>query len=226
VAFLLRLHFLSLPIVFFSRMTKPRQPKKFPDIASAGSLLLANMRRNINLSDKDEQLVLATCTIMSVHRKEYFHHEGEVAGHLAFVLSGCMRSYFTDTNGFEHTVQFAIEDWWITDMMSYIRQEPGRLNIDALEPTTLLLMSRKDQLQLFELCPKVEKFFRIMLEKSLASQQLRIIENLSLPATERYLNFIKRYPLLTNRISQIQIASYLGITPEFLSKIRRQLMSK
>lgn len=207
-------------------MTKPRLPKKFPNKETAGALLLANMRRNIKISTKDEKLILAASILLSVPKKEFFHHEGQVNEYSAFVLSGCMRSYFTDTNGFEHTVQFAVEDWWITDMMSYIKQEPGKLNIDALEPTTLLLISRRDQLQLYDQCPTVEKYFRILLEKSLASQQLRIIENLSLPATERYLNFIQRYPQLTNRISQIQIASYLGITPEFLSKIRRQLAGK
>jgi len=207
-------------------MTKPRQPKKFPDMASAGKLLLANLSKHIKLTNKHEQLILAAFSLISIPKKGFFHREGEISEYTGFVLSGCLRSYFADSNGFEHTVQFAFEDWWISDMMSYIKKEPGKLNIDALEPTTLLVISRKDQLQLIELCPAVEKYFRIILEKSLASQQLRIIENLSLPATERYLNFIARYPQLANRISQIHIASYLGITPEFLSKIRRQLVGK
>jgi CRP-like cAMP-binding protein len=131
-----------------------------------------------------------------------------------------MRSYYVDINGFEHILQFAIEYWWITDMMSFTKKTEAKLNIDALEDTEMLLITREQQLNLFEKIPKLEKYFRIITENGLISYQNRLLESMSLHAPERYANFIKRYPALNKRLPQTQIAAYLGITPVFLSKIR------
>ena len=139
-------------------------------------------------------------------------------------MSGCLRSYFIDANGFEHILQFAIEDWWIADMMSITTQRPGNLAIDALEDSEVMLLSRENQLKLFDECPKFERYFRIITENGMVSFQRRVLENISLPAAERYKNFAKRYPVMVQRLPQTQVASYLGITPEFLSKIRHQMM--
>lgn len=190
------------------------------------NLLLDNIRKHISLSESDIELLMSVIHTKKLKRKQFLTQEDEVSKYSAFVLSGCMRSFFTDANGFEHNLQFAIEDWWITDMMSFTTQKPGRLNIEALEDTEMLIITRDDQLKLFNSCPKFEKYFRIITENGFVSAQNRLLDNMSLPATDRYLNFSKKYPQLLQRLPQVQIAAYLGITPEFLSKIRHQLAKR
>jgi CRP-like cAMP-binding protein len=185
-------------------------------------LLIANIERFIKLTDEEKYMILSIMQSKKIRKRQYFIQEGDTSRHSAFVLKGCMRSYFVDTNGFEHILQFAIEDWWITDLMSTITGKPARLNVDALEDTEVLLLPREDQLELFEKCPKFEKYFRIITENGMISSQQRLLDNLSLPAIDRYNNFVQKYPLFAQRIPQTQIAAYLGITPEFLSKIRNQ----
>jgi len=185
-------------------------------------LLIANIERFITLTDEEKYMILSIMQSKKIRKRQYLIQEGDTSRHSAFVLKGCMRSYFVDTNGFEHILQFAIEDWWITDLMSTITGKPARLNVDALEDTEVLLLPREDQLELFEKCPKFEKYFRIITENGMISSQQRLLDNLSLPAIDRYNNFVQKYPLFAQRIPQTQIAAYLGITPEFLSKIRNQ----
>jgi len=187
-------------------------------------LLLANIAKHISLNDKEKELFLSYLSAKKIRKRQYLVQEGEHSKYSAFVLSGCLRSYFIDANGFEHILQFAIEDWWIADMMSITTQKPGNLAIDALEDSEVLLLSRENQLKLFDECPKFERYFRIITENGMVSFQRRVLENISLPAAERYKNFAKRYPIMVQRLPQTQIASYLGITPEFLSKIRHQMM--
>ncbi len=190
------------------------------------NLLLDNIRKHISLSSEDIELLMSVVHTKKLRRKQFLTQEDEVSKYSAFVLSGCLRSFFIDANGFEHNLQFAIEDWWITDMMSFTTQKPGKLNIEALEDTEMLIITRDDQLKLFNSCPKFEKYFRIITENGFVSAQNRLLDNMSLPATDRYLNFSKKYPQLLQRLPQVQIAAYLGITPEFLSKIRHQLAKK
>ncbi len=187
-------------------------------------LLLANIAKHISLNEKEKELFLSYLSIKKIRKRQYLVQEGEQSKYSAFVLSGCLRSYFIDANGFEHILQFAIEDWWIADMMSITTQKPGNLAIDALEDSEVMLLSRENQLKLFDECPKFERYFRIITENGMVSFQRRVLENISLPAAERYKNFAKRYPVMVQRLPQTQVASYLGITPEFLSKIRHQMM--
>lgn len=187
-------------------------------------LLLANIAKRISLNKKEKELFLSYLSTKKIRKRQYLVQEGEQNKYSAFVLSGCLRSYFIDANGFEHILQFAIEDWWIADMMSITTQRPGNLAIDALEDSEVMLLSRENQLKLFDECPKFERYFRIITENGMVSFQRRVLENISLPAAERYKNFAKRYPVMVQRLPQTQVASYLGITPEFLSKIRHQMM--
>jgi CRP-like cAMP-binding protein len=187
-------------------------------------LLLANIAKHISLNEKEKELFLSYLSAKKIRKRQYLVQEGEQSKYSAFVLSGCLRSYFIDANGFEHILQFAIEDWWIADMMSITTQKPGNLAIDALEDSEVMLLSRENQLKLFDECPKFERYFRIITENGMVSFQRRVLENISLPAAERYKNFAKRYPVMVQRLPQTQVASYLGITPEFLSKIRHQMM--
>ena len=128
-----------------------------------------------------------------------------------------------DENGKEHNLQFAIENWWIGDIGSFHSEHPSKLNIEAIENSVILQIKKEDQLKLFVDFPKFERIFRVFTENALVSLQKRVLQNISSTAEERYLDFMDKHPHLFNRISNVQIASYLGVTPEFLSIIRKRL---
>ncbi len=185
-------------------------------------LLLHTFSKHINITEQELTVVLNRMRKKTVKKKQYLLQADQVAKDAAFVVSGCLRSYSIDDNGFEHILQFAPPGWWITDMFSFISEQPGNLFIDAIENTELLLLSRKDQLALFDELPKLERYFRIVTEKSLVNSRQRLVENLSLTAKERYERFCNIYPTLINTLPQKQIASFIGVTPEFLSKMKSQ----
>lgn len=134
--------------------------------------------------------------------------------------------YMLDYYGKEHNLQFAIENWWIGDIASFHSEEPSRFYIEAIENSTILQIKKEDQLRLFVDYPKFNRIFRVFTENELVSYQRRVIQNISSTAEERYIDFINRYPEFFNRISNVQIASFLGITPEYLSTIRKKKLSK
>lgn len=185
-------------------------------------LLLHTFSKHINITEQELTVILNRMRKKTVKKKQYLLQADQVAKDAAFVVSGCLRSYSIDDNGFEHILQFAPQGWWITDMFSFISEQPGNLFIDAIENTELLLLSRKDQLALFDELPKLERYFRIVTEKSLVNSRQRLVENLSLTAKERYERFCNIYPTLINTLPQKQIASFIGVTPEFLSKMKSQ----
>jgi CRP/FNR family transcriptional regulator, anaerobic regulatory protein len=189
-------------------------------------LLLQHISKHISLDKEEEGQIIAQLKGRKLRKKQFLLQEGDVQRQRAFVTTGCLRSYSIDKNGFEHVLQFAPAGWWIGDMRSYIMQEPGILNIDAIEDSELLLLSKEAVDQLFLTIPKLERLFRILTENSLATYQQRLIDNLSLPAIERYNNFCRLYPSLIELLPQKQIASYIGVTPEFLSKMLRQQTEK
>jgi len=189
-------------------------------------LIIDNIQKHVSLTEYEKNLFISFLSTKHIKKREFFLQEGEINTHAVFVLSGCLRAYRVDENGFEHILQFAIEDWWIIDVMSFISQKKSYLTIDAIENSHLALLSREHQLELFNKCPKFERYFRIITENRMASLQCRILEHISLPAAERYANFVKDYPKFMLRLPQNQIAAYLGITPEFLSKIRHKTPNK
>ncbi len=188
-------------------------------------LFLDNMRRHVRLSEEEEALVLSKLRPVRLKRKEHLLKQGQVARDLAFVIEGCLRAYALDDNGFEHILQFAPSGWWISDMSSVISRRDSLLNVDAIKPSEVLLLSREDQLTLFDEVPKLERYFRVLTENGLVSSRMRLIENLSLTARQRYQRFCQTYPNLINEIPQKYIASFIGVTPEFLSKIRGEKLS-
>lgn len=190
------------------------------------TLLLDSIKKHISLKKEDEDLLLALVTFKTLKRKEVLINANEVNQFSVFVLSGCLRSYSLDRNGFEHIIQFAPKGWWIADIYSLISGEPGKLWVDALEDSELLVLTRSDQEKLFKKAPVFERFFRIIIENSVASQHSRLMDYLSLSAQERYEAFCKRYPSLMQSLPQKLIASYIGVTPEFLSKMRAGLLKK
>lgn len=189
-------------------------------------LLLEHISKHISLDKEEEGNIIAHLKSKKLRKKQFLLQEGDIQKQRAFVTSGCLRSYSIDKNGFEHVLQFAPAGWWIGDMRSYIMQQPGILYIDAIDDSELLLLSKEAIDQLFLTIPKLERLFRILTENSLATYQQRLIDNLSLPAIERYNNFCRLYPSLIELLPQKQIASYIGVTPEFLSKMLRQRTDK
>ncbi len=159
-----------------------------------------------------------------VKRKQFILQEGDICTHSTFVLEGCIKMYFVDNNGKEHNLQFAIENWWIGDIGSFYSEEPSKLYIEAVEDSIILQSKKEDQLRLFVDYPKFNRIFRVLAENAMVGLQRRVLQNISSTAEERYLDFLQRHPHLFNRISNVQIASYLGVTPEFLSTIRKKIV--
>jgi CRP-like cAMP-binding protein len=182
-------------------------------------LLLENIRRHIRLSEEDKDYLLSLLQSKKIRRKTFFQQEGDITRAAVFVTSGLLRMYSIDKNGFEHILQFAPPGWWIGDMKSYVTQQPGNLYIDALEDSEVLLLEKRSLDSLYEKVPAFERFFRILAENALSTYQQRLIDNLSLPALDRYNNFCRLYPSLIECLPQKQVAAYIGVTPEFLSKM-------
>jgi CRP-like cAMP-binding protein len=189
------------------------------------ALFLENMRRHVKLTEEEEAVVLSKLRPVHLKRREFLLKQGQVARELAFVVEGCLRAYALDDNGFEHILQFAPAGWWISDMSSVISRSESLLNVDAIKPSQVLVLSREDQLALFDEVPRLERYFRVLTENGLVSSRMRLIENLSLTARQRYQRFCQTYPNLINEIPQKYIASFIGVTPEFLSKIRGEKLS-
>jgi CRP-like cAMP-binding protein len=187
------------------------------------TLILKNVSRHIQLNPHEQEYFLSLLQTRELPRKSYLLRQGEICRSENFVLKGCLRAYTTDEDGTEHIVMFGPQDWWISDLASFLSQRPATYTIDALEDTTLLQISKTDLEKLYGKIPKFERFFRLLLQNAFVAQQDRIQQNLSFTAELRYLDFIKKYPRLEQLVSQKQIASYLGITPVFLSMIRRKL---
>ena len=158
-----------------------------------------------------------------IKRRQFILQEGYVCKLNTFVVEGCFRIYFVDEKGKEYNIQFAVENWWIGDISSFHSEEPSKLYIEALENSVILQIKKQDQLDLFVNHPKFNQIFRVFTENALVTYQRRVLQNISSTAEERYLDFLKRYPYFFNRISNVQIASFLGVTPEFLSVIRKNI---
>ena len=189
-------------------------------------LIVNNVCKHIQLNEKEKNFFLSKLEPRTFKRKEVYLHAGEVCKNSAFVVDGALNSFSIVADEKEHILSSATRDWWIADMYSYISRKPAVLTIEAIADSEVLLLSWENQQLLFEKVTKFERFFRILIENALVANQQRLIDNLSSTAEARYLHFIKKYPLIPSCVPQHNIASYLGITPEFLSKIRRRLAKR
>ena len=183
--------------------------------------------RFVQLTEEEVQIVTDCLSWKSIPKKTTLLQAGDICHFEAYVLKGCIREHFTDTGGTELTLEFAVEDWWVSDISSFEHQTPSMMTIETLEDCELLLLSRDSKDKLLQRVPKLERMFRLMIQRHLAVIQKRLIRTVSYSAMEQLEEFVKRYPTLPNRVPQQYIASYLGITPEFLSKLRkRQMMGR
>lgn len=185
-------------------------------------LLLENISRHIQLSDEEFEQFRRPFELQVFKRKEVILKEGAYCLFEGFVMNGCFKVYYLNESGSEQTLYFAVKGWWITDIDSLINDVPSILNIEALEDSEVLMISKKDKEKLYEDMPQIEKLFRIMNQQSSVALQRRILSLTGKTADKRYLEFLEKYPGLEQRLTQQQVASYLGITHEFLSKIRKK----
>lgn len=190
------------------------------------NLLLKNIAKHVTLTPEEEERVLLLTEKQSYKAKTILLKAGEICTQSYFVTKGILRSYTVDENGVEHVVSFACSEWWIADMYSYISQRPGQLFIEVNEDAEVIILTKKNQELLYSEIPKMERFFRILIENSLVANQQRIINNLTFTAEARYDKFSKKFHSILPYLPQKQIASYLGVTPEFFSKMKSRLLRK
>ncbi|MBC5835874.1 Crp/Fnr family transcriptional regulator [Flavobacterium sp. F372] len=188
--------------------------------------ILQNISKHVSLTSDEETLFLSKTETKFVKAKTILLSSNEIAKHTYFVNSGILRSFNINDNIIEHVLHFACEGWWIGDMFSYISGKPGNLFIEVLEDAEIVSISKENHQQLYHEIPKLERFFRILAENSLVSHQERLMDNLSLTAEERFEKFCTKYPTLIQKVPQKQIASYIGVTPEFFSKLKKRLLLK
>ncbi|MDO6517968.1 Crp/Fnr family transcriptional regulator [Zobellia uliginosa] len=184
-------------------------------------LLIQNIEKSLQLSKPELVELCSYFEPKVIRKKEFLLTQGSVCKFEGFVLEGCFRVFILDKKGKENTLYFAIKDWWLMDIDSFMNQKPSNLNIQALEDSKVLLINRKDKLTLYDAIPATEKLFRIMSQKAIVAWQRRLINNHCQTAKERYHDFVATYPNIVSKLTDKQIASYLGITHEFLSKIKK-----
>ena len=183
--------------------------------------ILTNLAKHIELDAAEANAFCSLLQVKTLRRKEVLLREGEVSRHQTYVVSGCLRTYSIDDNGREHIVMFGPEDWWAGDMYSFLTEKPATYTIDALETTTVIQLSKKDIDSLYISIPKFERFFRMLFQNAFVIHQNRVAGNLSRKAEDRYKQFTQTYPGLEQRIAGKYIASYLGVTPEFYSGMKK-----
>lgn len=188
--------------------------------------LIEHFESYLPLSATEEQLVETKATLRKIKRRQMILQEGFVCKQYTFVVEGCFRMYGVDNKGTEHNIQFAAENDWIADIGSFHSGKPSQLFIEAIEPSVILQIGKEDLYFLYLSIPKLDRIFKVIIENKYVELQNRVLQNISSTAQERYLNFLEQYPTLSSRLPNTQIASYLGITPEFLSKIRKDLTAK
>ncbi|MCY1660606.1 Crp/Fnr family transcriptional regulator [Chryseobacterium sp. SL1] len=185
-----------------------------------------NISQHITLSEEELAEFYGLFQKKTIKKKQFLLQEGEICKFEGFVIKGLFKTYHIDSEGIEQILNFATENWWITDIDSFTHEKPSQLNIEALEDSEILIISKNDKEFAYQNLPKIEKLFRVMTQKTHVALQRRMIDNLSKTADKRYTDFIEKYPQLYQRLTNVQIAAYLGISHEFVSRIRKKIVNK
>jgi CRP-like cAMP-binding protein len=183
--------------------------------------ILQHITKHISPTEEEARYFVSLFIEKKVRRRDCLLQEGQPCRAISYVCSGALRAYCLGEGGKEATIMFAVKDWWVTDMFCFVNKRPAMMFIEAIEDSTVLQLQKEDLDELLVRMPVFERFFRILMQNAYIREQLRVIQNLSMPAQDRYDRFLEKYPQIAQQVTQKQIASYLGITPEFLSKIRQ-----
>lgn len=189
-------------------------------------LFFHKFNEKVNLSKEEEEAIKQNLTPKKLRKKQYLLQEGDVCKHIAFVEKGALKAYVVDDAGAESIIQFALEGWVISDLYSFLTGEPATYNIDALENAELVLISKSAHEELLKKIPKYETYIRLQITGAYIALQKRLTSIISLPLEERYKNFLALYPNIAQRVPQHMIASYMGLTPETLSRVRSRMASR
>lgn len=185
-------------------------------------LILSNIKKHITLTISEEQYFCSQITYCKVTKNEPVLRRGDICNNIYFVNSGTLSAFYRTIEGKESTIMFAIRDWWITDMNSFTTERPAMLDIEALEESSLFALSNDKLKLLYTKVPSFEKYFRILFSNAYVREQLRALDNITFTTEERYNRFVVKYPQIVEKVSQKRIASYLGVTPEFLSTVKKK----
>lgn len=188
--------------------------------------LLCHIQNKVDLTEAQKTELQSFFTVKKLRKKQYLLQEGDICKCLSFVSKGLLKSYFTDEKASEYINMFAFEGWWISDFNSFINQEKAVLNIDAIEETELLMITRDDYENLMLTIPVMDRYFRILYQNSLVTKDYRLIVSNSFTAEEKYTQFAQKNPEIIQRIPHNLIASYLGLAPETVSRIRKKISFK
>jgi CRP-like cAMP-binding protein len=187
-------------------------------------MIVRNITAVVPLDNIEIELLLSVAEPKTVKKKQFVLQAGDICRFETFVNAGCLKVFYTDATGTQHNVKFAPENWWSLDLESFAMQTPAFYSIQAIEDSECIQISKAHHDRLYEQIPKLEKFARLRYQNAYILLQHRMTQNLFSTAENKYDAFTKKYPGLELRISQKDIASYLGITPEFLSMLRKKRM--
>jgi CRP-like cAMP-binding protein len=186
-------------------------------------LFFQNFNERVVLTSEEQEIIKSYLVPKKLRKKQYLLQGGDVCKAYAFIAKGVLRAYSVDSNGSEYIIQFGLEGWYISDLYSFITGEPATYNIDAIEDAELVLISKSAHDELLKKVPKYETFTRLNMTSAYLAMQKRLTSNISLPVEKRYEDFIALYPNIAQRVPQHMIASYMGLTPETLSRIRKRI---
>ena len=195
------------------------------ELQQAGEKLISQMRRFATVSPEKEQQMLRYFDLVTYPKRSMLLEPGALSKHEYYVVKGCLRLYLADPKGNEHTLTLCVEDWWSGDLGSWTRARPATYTIQALEETTVFQITRENFERMLRELPELEKWFRLGFQNAVVSLHDRTISHISATAEQRYLEFAEKYPSILQRVPQKHIASYLGITPEFLSMLRKKIVT-
>jgi CRP-like cAMP-binding protein len=188
--------------------------------------LISHFNSYLSLTNEEIEAVSKNAKTRQIKRRQFVLQENDLCKHFNFIVDGCLKMYSVDDNNKEHNIQFGSENNWLTDIGSFHSGKPSKMFIEAIEPTIIIQIEQKDMVYLFDHFPKFDRIFRVIVENNFVELQNRLLQTISSTAEERYISFINQYPNLFTRLPNTQIASYLGITPEFLSIVRKNIAAK
>jgi CRP-like cAMP-binding protein len=186
-------------------------------------VLFKAINEKVLLTEEEHEICKTFFTPKKLRKKQYLLQQDDVCRFTAFVEKGALKSYTVDDKGNEHILQFSLEGWWVSDIYSFLTSEPASYNIEALEDCELLMLSQQSSEAMMDRLPKMERYFRLLGQNAIIAMQRRMVGSLSQSAVEKYSNLVRTYPNIIQRVPQHMIASYLGITPETVSRIRKNL---